>query len=61
MYCTCIHFNTDLSDSAVNAEIARSVNSSLPFALEDFDYNNHKLMEVMFRHLENTNFAGITV
>ena len=52
---------TGLNDSAVNEELAHAFNMSPPFQLEKFTYNNHKLMDVMFQHLSNTSFNGITV
>ncbi len=50
-----------LRDNAVNEEIARAFNITPPFRLEDFTYSNHKLLDVIFGHLENTFFNGITV
>ena len=50
-----------LNDSEVNDEITQAFNITPPFRLEDFTYNNHKLMEIMFQHLANTSFDGITV
>ena len=31
------------------------------FPLEQFSYNNSVLLDVIFRHMQNTNFRGITV
>ena len=62
MYRFCLLFHSlALNDNAVNEEIARTFNITPPFRLEDFTYSNHKLLEIMFRHLEKTSFNGITV
>lgn len=50
-----------LTDGAVNEEVARAFNVTPPFRLEDFTYSSDKLMEIMFSHLSNTSFDGITV
>ncbi len=50
-----------LNDNDINEEIAQTFNITPPFRLEDFTYSNYKLLEVIFRHLENTSFNGVTV
>ena len=55
------HILTGLADDVVNEEIVHALNTTPPFKLEDFDYNNHKIMEIMFGHLSNTSFDGVTV
>ena len=50
-----------LNDSMINDDIAQAFNSTTPFRLENFTYSNHKLLEIIFRHLENTSFKGVTV
>lgn len=50
-----------LSDNAVNEKIARAFNVTAPFTLENFTYSNDNLLEIIFRHLENTSFDGFTV
>ena len=52
---------TGLKDDAVNEEIAQAFNITPPFKLEDFTYNNNKFLEIIFRHLEDTSFDGVTV
>ena len=36
-------------------------NATVPFRIENFSYENKVVMETMFRHLENTNFRGVSV
>ena len=50
-----------LNDSEVNEEVSQAFNVTPPFRLEDFTYTSDKLMELMFDHLSNTSFDGITV
>ena len=54
-------FSSALKDSAVNEEIAKAFNVTPPFGLEDFTYSSHKLQEIIFKHLANTSFNGLSV
>ena len=40
---------------------AAGLHSNGTFPLDYFSYNNSALLDVIFRHLEKTNFSGITV
>ena len=57
----CLFVSEGLNDSDINLETARAFNISPPFRLEDFTYSSPKLKDVMFEHLANTSFDGITV
>ena len=48
-----------LSDLAHNAE--NMTLHSQPFRIENFSYKNNIVLETMFKHLENTNFLGVSV
>ena len=56
-----INAHTAISDPEVNDEIVRTFNLTSPFKLEDFTYTNYKLLEIIFEHLANTSFDGLTV
>ena len=49
--------NTTLSNMA--NEYAQ--NRTVPFRIENFAYENRVVMETMFKHLEKTNFNGVSV
>ena len=51
--------NISLSDLAHNAE--NMTLHSQPFQIENFSYKNNIVLETMFKHLENTNFLGVSV
>lgn len=38
-----------------------ALNTTMPFRLEDFDYKYNNVMEIIFDHLRNTSFDGVTV
>ena len=40
---------------------AAGLHSNGTFPLDYFSYNNSALLDVIFRHLEETNFSGVTV
>ena len=50
-------------NSTLNAEVweAAGLQGSGTFPLDRFSYNNSALLEVIFRHVQATNFNGITV
>ena len=50
-----------IDDDTVNEDIVRTIGTDSPFRLEDFDYNNHKVLEIIFGHLHRTSFDGLTV
>ena len=50
-----------LSDPTIDAELSQAFNTTSPFRIEDFTYNNDRLLDVIFGHLENTSFRGVTV
>ena len=39
----------------------QTFNLSSPFKLEDFNYDNYKVLEIIFGHLSETSFHGLTV
>ena len=51
----------DLDDTMTNERIAESFNLAPPFSIEEFSYSNDELLEVIFEHIENISFDGITV
>ena len=50
-------------NSTLNAEVweAAGLQGNGTFPLDRFSYNNSALLEVIFRHVQATNFNGITV
>ena len=50
-------------NSTLNANMweAAGLQGSGTFPLDRFSYNNSALLEVIFRHVQATNFTGITV
>ena len=56
-----VRYSSGISDSAINAELVEAYNTTHPFQLQDFTYSNDKLLEIVFSHLENTSFEGVTV
>ena len=50
-------------NSTLNAEVweAAGLQGNGTFPLDRFSYNNSALLEVIFRHMQETNFTGITV
>ena len=53
--------NVGLNDSAINEDIVQAIGTDSPFRLEDFSYDNYKVLEIMFEHLQNTMFDGLSV
>ena len=50
-----------IADPELNTELAEAYNVTPPFTLEDFAYSNRRLLDVMFGHLSNTSFDGLSV
>ena len=50
-----------IADPDLNAELALAYNVTAPFSLEDFTYDNRRLLDVMFDYLSNTTFDGVSV
>ena len=50
-------------NSTLNAEVweAAGLQGNGTFPLDRFSYNNSALLEVILRHVQETNFTGITV
>ena len=50
-------------NSALNSKVweAAGLRGNDTFPLDNFSYNNSALLDVIFRHVEKTNFSGITV
>ena len=50
-------------NSTLNAKVweAAGLQGNGTFPLDHFSYNNSALLEVIFRHVQATNFNGITV
>ena len=50
-------------NSALNSKVweTAGLRSNGTFPLDYFSYNNSALLDVIFRHLEKTNFSGVTV
>ena len=51
--------NITLSNMAHMAE--NMTEQDKPFRLENFSYKNDIVVETMFKHLENTDFVGVSV
>lgn len=45
----------------MQAELVEAFNVTPPFRVEDFSYANNSLMKIMFRHLNEISFVGLTV
>ena len=59
-----MYFTAELEEnSTLNSKVweAAGLHSNGTFPLDYFSYNNSALLDVIFRHLEKTNFNGITV
>ena len=59
-----LYFSVELEENSVlNSKVwdASGVCGNGTFPLDHFSYNNSALLDVMFRHLEKTNFSGVTV
>ena len=57
-------FTAELEEnSALNSKVwnAAGLRGNGTFPLEYFSYNNSALLNVIFRHVQRTNFSGITV
>ena len=50
-----------IGDATLNQALAEAFNTQSTFNLSDFNYNSDELLQVIFRHIENTSFNGITV
>jgi len=62
LYLFTLLFNVSsgLSDPAINADFSAAYNVT-NFRLEDFTYSRDYAKRLLFQHLEQTNFIGITV
>ena len=51
------------SNSTLNADVweTAGLHGNATFPLEHFSYNNSALLDVIFRHVQDTKFNGITV
>ena len=59
-----LYFTTELEEnSTLNTMVwdAAGLLGNDTFPLEQFSYNNSVLLDVIFRHMQDTNFRGITV
>ena len=59
-----LYFTAELEEnSTLNSKVweAAGLRSNGTFPLDYFSYNNSVLLDVIFRHVEKTNFSGITV
>ena len=50
-----------IADQDLNAELAQAYNVTPPFTLADFTYDSGRVLDVMFGHLSNTTFDGVSV
>ena len=61
---SCCHFTAELEEnSALNSKVldAAGLHVNGTFPLDYFTYNNSELLDVIFRHVQRTNFSGVTV
>ena len=59
-----LHFTAELGEnSALNTKVweAAGLRGNGTFPLDYFSYNNSALLDVIFRHVQRTNFSGVTV
>ena len=59
-----LHFTAELEENtALNTKVwdAAGRHGNDTFPLDNFSYNNSALLDVIFRHVEKTNFSGVTV
>ena len=59
-----LYFTAELEEnSTLNSKVweAAGLCSNGTFPLDYFSYNNSALLDVIFRHLQKTNFSGVTV
>ena len=50
-----------IGDATLNQALAEAFNAQSTFNLSDFNYNSDELLQVIFRHIKNTSFNGVTV
>ena len=58
------YFTAELEEnSTLNSKVweAAGLHGTSTFHLDYFSYNNSALLDVIFRHVQKTNFSGITV
>ena len=60
LWCVCDHAGIK-SSASLQQELAEFNNGQDFDGLEDFTYNNSGFVSLLFGHLENTDFDGITV
>ena len=61
---SCLYLTAELEEnSTLNSKVweTAGLRSNGTFPLDYFSYNNSALLDVIFRHVEKTNFSGITV
>ena len=59
-----LYFTAELEEnSALNSKVwdAAGLRSNGTFPLNYFSYNNSALLDVIFKHVQETNFSGLTV
>ena len=54
-------FETNISLSDLAYEAGNMPNRNETFRMENFTYQNDVVMETMFKHLEETDFLGVSV
>ena len=54
-------FKTNITLSNMAHEAGRMLNRNETFRMENFTYQNNVVMETMFKHLEETDFLGVSV
>ena len=52
---------TELMENETLREEAGMASNVANFSIEDFTYENNIIQQIMFRHLTDTNFTGVTV
>ena len=58
------YFTAELEEnSTLNSKVwdAAGLHGNGTFPLDHFSYNNSELLDMIFRHVQETNFSGITV
>ena len=58
---TDIKDNFELSERLKDFEADLRLPANVPFTLQHFSYNNTGVLELVYGHLNRTNFSGITV
>ena len=60
-YCLCLPVDIDDNETNQQLRMAYELGQNNSFGLNDFSYSSDALLNIIFGHLSNTSFNGITV